>query len=340
MEFVMVSDVKLLNRELQREYHPLAMDEKAIQRRPKASDADSFSDEPVKDYLQEIGSKNLLSAEEEVDIAKAMEEMSKAQLTLSRDGHTDEERKRLEEAVEKGDEARRRLIESNLRLVVSIAKKYQGNGLAFLDLIQEGNIGLIRAVEKYDYTKGFRFSTYATWWIRQAIMRALTDQGHLIRLPVHLGEYATRVEKAAQPLMQELGREPTTQEVSTVTGLRADKVEQVMRAWQHAISLDEPRGEDGVLLGEFIKDTKGSSPSDEAFHQMLKAHLESVLDTLTSREREVVELRFGLRDGREYTLKEVGSMLGITRERVRQIQNGALQRLRDSTVKEKLEGYI
>ena len=340
----MAGDVELLDRELQNEEEvraePLAANKKAASHKAKVADGDSFSDEPVKDYLQEIGGKNLLSAAEEVTLAKAMEEMSKAQLTLSRNGHTGEERNRLEEAVERGDAARRRLIESNLRLVVSIAKKYQGKGLAFLDLIQEGNIGLIRAVEKYDYTRGFRFSTYATWWIRQAIMRALTDQGHLIRLPVHLGESATRVEKAAQPLIQKLGREPTPQEVSSVTGLRTDKVEQVMRAWQQAISLDEPRGEDGVLLGEFIKDTKGASPSEEASHQMLKDHLESVLDTLTPREREVVELRFGLRDGREYTLKEVGRVLGVTRERVRQIQSGALQRLRDSTVKEQLEGYI
>ena len=301
---------------------------------------DAFVDEPVRGYLKEIGSTDLLSAEEEIALAKAIEEGGKAQVELSKDGQAGAVREALERAIKVGDSARRRLIESNLRLVVSIAKRYQGKGLAFLDLIQEGNIGLIRAVEKYDHRRGFRFSTYATWWIRQGIMRALTDQGHLIRLPVHLGESATKVQKVVQPLIQKLGREPTPEEVATETGLAADKVERVMMAWQQAISLDEPRGGDGVLLGEFIRDTKMSSPSEEASTHLLKEQLRSILETLSPRERAVVELRYGLKDGREYTLKEVGHILGVTRERIRQIQGGALKRLRDSSARERLEGYI
>ncbi|MFQ5933821.1 MAG: RNA polymerase sigma factor RpoD/SigA [Dehalococcoidia bacterium] len=304
------------------------------------SPQDVLIDEPVRGYLKEIGGVELLAADEEVALAQAIEEGGKAQVTLSQDCDDCDEREELERAIKVGDSARRRLIESNLRLVISIAKRYQGKGLPFLDLIQEGNIGLMRAVEKYDYRRGFRFSTYATWWIRQAVMRALTDQGHLIRLPVHLGESATKVEKAVQILMQKLGREPTPEEVAVETDIDPAKVERVMMAWQHAISLDEPRGGDGLFLGEFIKDTKMSSPSEEASTQLLKEQIGEILDTLSPREREVVELRYGLRDGREYTLKEVGQILGVTRERVRQIQSVALKRLRHYTVKDQLEGYI
>lgn len=296
--------------------------------------------EPIKDYLREIGVAELLTAEEEVVLAKAIEQGNTAREALSETAHGPDTREELERAIKVGESARRRLIESNLRLVVSIAKRYQEKGLPLLDLIQEGNLGLMRAVEKYDYTRGFRFSTYATWWIRQAVMRALTDYGHLIRLPVHMGEIATKVDKAAQPMIQRLGRRPTSEEVAAETGIDVSKVERVMMAWQQGISLDQPRGEDGLFLGDFISDTKMSSPSDEASDHLLKEDLNKVLDRLTPREREVMELRYGMRDGREYTLKEVGKILGVTRERVRQIQSGALKQLRNAGVRDKLEGYI
>ena len=296
--------------------------------------------EPIKDYLREIGAAELLTAEEEVVLAKAIEQGNFAKETLAESAHSADVSEELRRSIKVAESARRRLIESNLRLVVSIAKKYQGKGLPLLDLIQEGNLGLMRAVEKYDYSRGFRFSTYATWWIRQAVMRALTDFGHLIRLPVHLGEIATKVDKAAQPMIQKLGRKPTPEEVATETGIDVAKVERVMMAWQQGLSLDQPRGEDGLFLGDFISDTKMSSPSDEASGRLLREDLDKVLGTLTPREREVMELRYGLRDGREYTLKEVGHTLGVTRERVRQIQSGALKQLRDTEIKDKLEGYI
>ena len=296
--------------------------------------------EPIKDYLREIGAAELLTAEEEVILAKAMEQGNFAKETLAESAHSSDVREKLGQAIKVAESARRRLIESNLRLVVSIAKKYQGKGLPLLDLIQEGNLGLMRAVEKYDYTRGFRFSTYATWWIRQAVMRALTDHGHLIRLPVHLGEIATKVDKAAQLMVQKLGRRPTPEEVAAETGIDVSKVERVMMAWQQGLSLDQPRGENGLFIGDFISDTKTSSPSDEASGRLLREDLDKVLGVLTPREREVMELRYGLRDGREHTLKEVGRILNITRERVRQIQSGALKQLRDSQIKDKLEGYI
>ena len=300
----------------------------------------SVVDEPLKVYLREIGAAELLTFQEEVALARAIEEGTKAKEALGRDRLDPGKREGLEQAAQVGESARRRMIESNLRLVVSIAKRYQGKGLPLLDLIQEGNVGLMRAVEKYDYKRGFRFSTYATWWIRQAAMRALTDKGHMIRLPVHLGESATKVDKAIPLLMQKLGRAPSPEEVSGATGIRADKVEKVMRAWQPTVSLDEPRGSEGVMLGEFIGDSEGLSPSEEASNKLLREQIGSILDILTAREREVLELRYGLRDGREHTLKDVGRVLGVTRERVRQIQGGALERLRTLSIKEKLEGYI
>jgi RNA polymerase primary sigma factor len=296
--------------------------------------------EPIKDYLREIGAAELLTAEEEVVLAKAIEQGNYAKEALTESAHSSDVADKLEQSITVSESARRRLIESNLRLVVSIAKKYQGKGLPLLDLIQEGNLGLMRAVEKYDYSRGFRFSTYATWWIRQAVMRALTDHGHLIRLPVHLGELATKVDKAVQSMVQKLERRPTAEEVATETGIDVSKVERVMMAWQQGISLDQPRGENGLFIGDFISDTKTPSPSDEASERLLREDLDRVLEVLTPREREVMELRYGLRDGREYTLKEVGRTLGITRERVRQIQSGALKQLRDSRVKDRLEGYI
>ncbi|MBI2847024.1 MAG: sigma-70 family RNA polymerase sigma factor [Chloroflexi bacterium] len=309
---------------------------------PQAKDREEIPEnEPLKRYLQEIGSRSLLTAEEEGSLCVGIQNGKRgAALLEGLSKLSRSEREKLKADVRFGEIARKRLIESNLRLVVSIAKRYQGKGLPFFDLIQEGNVGLMRAVEKFDHRKGFRFSTYATWWIRQAIMRALTDQGHIIRLPVHLGESASRIQRTAQRLLQELGREPSAEEVAAEVGLAAEKVERVLRAWQRAISLDEPIGEAGLLLGDFIKDETRLSPGDETSQKMFREELEILLNGLSPRERKVIELRFGFKDNRVRTLKEVGQVLGVTRERVRQIQRGALQRLRLPEVKEKLKGYV
>ena len=302
--------------------------------------SDFSIDEPIRRYLQEIGSINLLLPEEEIALSERLEKGKEAEARLRQDSLYSEKEAELRSKARLGELARQRLIETNLRLVVSIAKRYQGKGLSLFDLIQEGNIGLMRAVGKFDYRRGCRFSTYSTWWIRQAILRALTDQGHMIRLPVHLGESAGKVERTRHRLLQKLGREPTSEELSVETDLSVDKVERVMMAWQQPVSLDEPRGEDGVLLGELVSDGEKLSPSDVASHHLLREHLNAVMSSLGAREREVMELRYGLRDGREYTLKEVGQILGVTRERIRQIQGGALRYLRQGPLRETLEGYL
>jgi RNA polymerase primary sigma factor len=271
--------------------------------------------DPVRMYLKEIGRVNLLSAEDEIKLANR---------------------------IEGGDEeAKRRLAEANLRLVVSIAKRYVGRGMLFLDLIQEGNMGLIKAVEKFDYRKGFKFSTYATWWIRQAITRAIADQARTIRIPVHMVETINKLIRVQRQLLQDLGREPTPEEIGEDMDLTPDKVREILKIAQEPVSLETPIGEeDDSHLGDFIEDQDATSPSEHAAYELLKEQLEDVLDTLTDREENVLRLRFGLDDGRTRTLEEVGKVFGVTRERIRQIEAKALRKLRHPSRSKRLKDFL
>ncbi|MFC0473486.1 RNA polymerase sigma factor RpoD [Halalkalibacter kiskunsagensis] len=271
--------------------------------------------DPVRMYLKEIGRVPLLSAEEEIELAKR---------------------------IEQGDEeAKRRLAEANLRLVVSIAKRYVGRGMLFLDLIQEGNMGLIKAVEKFDYEKGYKFSTYATWWIRQAITRAIADQARTIRIPVHMVETINKLIRVQRQLLQDFGREPTPEEVAQEMELTPDKVREILKIAQEPVSLETPIGEeDDSHLGDFIEDQEALAPSDAAAYELLKEQLEDVLDTLTDREENVLRLRFGLDDGRTRTLEEVGKVFGVTRERIRQIEAKALRKLRHPSRSKRLKDFL
>ncbi|SFA95805.1 MULTISPECIES: RNA polymerase sigma factor RpoD [unclassified Bacillus (in: firmicutes)] len=271
--------------------------------------------DPVRMYLKEIGRVDLLSAEEEINLATRIEE---------------------------GDEeAKRRLAEANLRLVVSIAKRYVGRGMLFLDLIQEGNMGLIKAVEKFDYRKGFKFSTYATWWIRQAITRAIADQARTIRIPVHMVETINKLIRVQRQLLQDLGREPSPEEIGEDMDLTPDKVREILKIAQEPVSLETPIGEeDDSHLGDFIEDQDATSPSEHAAYELLKEQLEDVLDTLTDREENVLRLRFGLDDGRTRTLEEVGKVFGVTRERIRQIEAKALRKLRHPSRSKRLKDFL
>ena len=272
-------------------------------------------DDPVKIYLKEIGRVPLLSNEEEQELARRMEE---------------------------GDEeARAKLCEANLRLVVSIAKRYAGRGMQFLDLIQEGNMGLIKAVEKFDYSKGYKFSTYATWWIRQAITRAIADQARTIRIPVHMVETINRVLRTSHSMVQKLGREPTTDEIAQELHMEVSKVEEILKIAQEPVSLETPIGEEeDSHLGDFIQDDEASQPSEEASYTLLREQLEDVLSTLTPREEEVLRMRFGLRDGKPHTLEEVGKEFDVTRERIRQIESKALRKLRHPSRSKKLRDFL
>jgi RNA polymerase primary sigma factor len=300
------------------------------------ADLESSLDDPVRMYLREIGRVPLLTAEEEVRLAQIMERGKIERLRAER-LRVAPNRRYLDE----GEEAQRRLTEANLRLVVSVAKKYIGRGMNLLDLIQEGNIGLIRAVEKFDYTKGYKFSTYATWWIRQAITRAIADQARTIRIPVHMVETINRLIRISRRLLQDLGREPTSEEIAEQMEISAEKVREIIKVSQEPVSLETPIGEeDDSHLGDFLEDHTALAPAEAASHQLLKEQVEDVLDSLTERERKVLQLRFGLDDGRSRTLEEVGREFHVTRERIRQIEAKALRKLRHPSRSRKLKDYL
>ncbi|WP_443072061.1 RNA polymerase sigma factor [Streptomyces sp. WMMC1477] len=304
---------------------------------PGSPSADLF-----RQYLREIGRIPLLSAAEEVELARRVEAGLFAEEKLADAAALDTELALdLDRLVVQGRLAKRRLIEANLRLVVSVAKRYVGRGLTMLDLVQEGNLGLIRAVEKFDYARGFKFSTYATWWIRQAMSRALADQARTIRVPVHVVELINRVVRAQRTILQERGYEPAPQEVAALLGLTEERVSEVLRLAQDPISLHAPVGEEeDVHLGDLIEDGDAPSPVESAAFLLLRQHLEAVLSTLGERERRVVQLRYGLVDGRPRTLEEIGRLFGVTRERIRQIESKTLGKLRDHTYAEQLRGYL
>lgn len=294
-------------------------------------------------YLREIGRTPLLNAVQEVDLAQAIEGGKAARPTLNdpEANLSSADRFDLRQMVDRGDDARQKLIQANLRLVVSVAKKYMGRGMPLLDLIQEGNIGLMRAVEKFDWRKGNRFSTYATWWIRQAVTRALAEQSRLIRLPVHLGESLGQMRRTAERLAIALQREPTHAELGTALGLPEDQVKRMLEAVRQPISLSLPVGESGESqFGDFIEDDRIAPPEEQASQTLLERDLSHAMGELPERERTVLELRYGLTDGQRRTLEEVGRMLGITRERARQIEGEALRRLRTSDTGSGLRGYL
>ena len=306
--------------------------------------AETFAiDDPVRMYLKEIGKVDLLSPEEEVTLAEQMQKGNEAEARIKAEGDTipAEERVQLDRDVKIGEKAKKRLAEANLRLVVSIAKRYVGRGMLFLDLIQEGNLGLIKAVEKFDYRKGYKFSTYATWWIRQAITRAIADQARTIRIPVHMVETINKLIRVSRQLLQEYGREPLPEEIAAEMGIPEDKVREIIKIAQEPVSLETPIGEEeDSHLGDFIPDDDAPAPADAAAFTLLKEQLMSVLSTLTPREEMVLKLRFGLEDGRARTLEEVGKEFKVTRERIRQIEAKALRKLRHPSRSRKLKDSI
>ena len=311
-------------------------------------------EDPVRMYLKEIGKVPLLSADEEIELAQKMEAGSvaveKIPLLKERLAETGDEQekeeiqaeiKALQLDVDRGSDAKKRLAEANLRLVVSIAKRYVGRGMLFLDLIQEGNLGLIKAVEKFDYRKGYKFSTYATWWIRQAITRAIADQARTIRIPVHMVETINKLIRVSRQLLQELGREPTPEGIAEEMKMPVERVREILKISQEPVSLETPIGEEeDSHLGDFIKDDNVPVPADAAAFTLLKEQLEEVLGTLTEREQKVLTLRFGLEDGRARTLEEVGKEFNVTRERIRQIEAKALRKLRHPSRSRKLKDYL
>ena len=308
---------------------------------------DSFNiDDPVRMYLKEIGKVPLLTGDQEVRLATAMSagnaakerlaQVEAGELTL-----TDEELAQAKAELKAGEKAKKQLVEANLRLVVSIAKRYVGRGMLFLDLIQEGNLGLIKAVEKFDHTKGYKFSTYATWWIRQAITRAIADQARTIRIPVHMVETINKLVRVQRQLLQDLGRDPTPEEIGAEMDMSADRVREIQKISQEPVSLETPIGEEeDSQLGDFIEDAQAVVPADAASFSMLQEQLTQVLDGLAERERKVIELRFGLVDGHPRTLEEVGREFGVTRERIRQIESKTLAKLRHPSRSSKLKDYL
>jgi RNA polymerase primary sigma factor len=307
---------------------------------PDLDDLDEdASDDPAAIYLRDIRRVPLLTPEREMELARLVAEGNEAAKRLPQ--ATGEEAERLREVVARGQAARRELVEANLRLVVSVARKYLGRGLPLLDLIQEGNIGLSRAVDKFDYRKGYRFSTYAYWWIRQAITRAIADQSRSIRIPVHMVEQIGRLSRAAGRLQQELGREPELEEVAELLGVSVEKAREIGLAAQQPISLDTPIGDDeSSFLADFIEDTSSPTPVEAVSRLLLQETVAEAMSCLTQRERQVVELRFGLHDGRARTLAEIGEELKVSRERVRQIETEALAKLRHPRVSQKLRAYL
>ncbi len=308
---------------------------------------DSFGiDDPVRMYLKEIGKVNLLTSDEEIELAQAMGAGIEVQKQIEKMAETGEEiteelQKELDRAMNKGERAKQRLAEANLRLVVSIAKRYVGRGMLFLDLIQEGNLGLIKAVEKFDYTKGYKFSTYATWWIRQAITRAIADQARTIRIPVHMVETINKVIRVSRQLLQELGHDPSPEEIAEEMSMPVDKVREILKIAQEPVSLETPIGEEeDSHLGDFIPDEDASEPAEAASFTLLKEQLVDVLGTLTPREEKVLKLRFGIEDGRTRTLEEVGKEFNVTRERIRQIEAKALRKLRHPSRSKKLKDFL
>ena len=310
-------------------------------------------EDPVRMYLKEIGKVPLLTAEEEIELAQKMEDGVKAaekiaELKKTLEDCSEEEKAEINKQIEEqqeiadiGEDSKKKLAEANLRLVVSIAKRYVGRGMLFLDLIQEGNLGLIKAVEKFDYRKGYKFSTYATWWIRQAITRAIADQARTIRIPVHMVETINKLIRVSRQLLQELGREPTPEEIAEEMNMPVDRVREILKISQEPVSLETPIGEEeDSHLGDFIQDHNVPVPSDAAAFTLLKEQLVEVLGTLTEREQKVLRLRFGLDDGRARTLEEVGKEFNVTRERIRQIEAKALRKLRHPSRSRKLKDYL
>ena len=300
-------------------------------------------DDHVKMYLKEIGKVNLLTPEEELSLAKRMADGETAKEQLEEIGEEIDEdtKKQIDLLIADGEKAKKSLAEANLRLVVSIAKRYVGRGMLFLDLIQEGNLGLIKAVDKFDYTKGYKFSTYATWWIRQAITRAIADQARTLRIPVHMVETINKLVRVSRQLVQELGREPTPEELAKELNMPVDKVREISKISQEPVSLETPIGEEeDSHLGDFIPDEDAPAPSEAASFVLLKEQLGAVLETLSEREAKVLRLRFGLDDGRARTLEEVGKEFDVTRERIRQIEAKALRKLRHPSRSKKLKDFL
>ena len=321
------------------------IEKEAVIVEPIREDADLTAidiDDSISLYLKEIGRIPLLTAEQEVELSKRMENGRTARRRLNKDGQLDlDERQKLKVVIRDGKAAQEHLVKANSRLVVSVAKKYVGRGVPFLDLIQEGNIGLIRAVKKFDYRRGYKFSTYATWWIRQAVTRAIADQGRTIRVPVHMYEQINRLARVSRSLVQELGRDPTTEEIAVELGINSKKVERIIKVSQRPLSLEMPVGEeDDSFLGDFIEDSEAPSPTEQASQQLLREQIDDIFSSLTPREVRILQLRFGLVDGYAYTLEEVGKKFGVTRERIRQIEAQALGRLRHPSRSRKLRDFL
>jgi RNA polymerase primary sigma factor len=341
-------DEALVEEEAEEEEESVQVEDADEQRRRERREIDEApvkapTNDPVRMYLKEIGKVALLTAQEEVDLAKRIEagDLATERLGNGRDKLSDPQMRELQWQQRDGHRAKRHLVEANLRLVVSIAKRYVGRGMAFLDLIQEGNLGLIRAVEKFDHTKGFKFSTYATWWIRQAITRAIADQARTIRIPVHMVETINKLVRIQRQLLQDLGREPTADEIARQMELPPEKVREIQKISQEPVSLYTPVGEEeDSHLGDFIEDAEAAVPLEKASFRLLQEQLESVLHTLSGREKEVIRLRFGLVDGQPRTLEEVGKKFGVTRERIRQIESKTLSKLRHPSRSQKLRDYL